>query len=159
MEHWDEIGFSINRLSHLIHHLVGQIAFPPDSAECPPVTGMQGRIMGYLYGNRHRDIFQKDIQALLSVTRSTVTGNLQLMEKNGLITRQPVAWDARLKKIELTPLALEMQEGVVRGIRKSEERLSSVLTAEEKSEFLRLCEKIRHGLEDVDSRQKNRKEG
>ena len=64
---------------------------------------MQGWIIGYLYQNRDKEVFQRDIQEQFSIRRSTVTGILQLMEKNGLITRSSVERDARLKKLELTP--------------------------------------------------------
>ncbi len=144
MEHREEIGFQVRTLSHLIKHTVNQTAFSDQEV---PVTGMQGWTMGYLYENRDKDIFQRDIQAHFAVRRSTVTGVLQLMEKNGLIVRRSVDWDARLKKLELTPKAMEMHERVMRGIRQTEETLSSTLTPEEKETFLRLCEKIRKGIE------------
>lgn len=69
------------------------------------------------------------------------------MEKNGFITRSSVDRDARLKRLELTPKAVELHERVGRSIRQVEERLAQSLTEEEKSEFIRLCEKIRENLE------------
>ncbi len=143
MEHRDEIGFQVRTLSHLIKHMVNQTAF---ASEEVPVTGVQGWIMGYLYENQGKDVFQRDLQNHFSVRRSTVTGILQLMEKNGLIVRRAVDWDARLKKLELTPKALEMHERVMRGIRQTEAALSAMLDPEEKDTFLRLCEKIKNGI-------------
>ncbi|MDR0981145.1 MAG: MarR family transcriptional regulator [Methanocalculaceae archaeon] len=49
--------------------------------DCSGMTGMHGWIIGYLCRHPNRDIFQKDIEAQLSVRRSTATGMLQLMEK------------------------------------------------------------------------------
>lgn len=144
MEHRDEIGFQVRMLSHLIERTVNQAAF---SNQDTPVTGMQGWIMGYLYENRERDVFQRDLQAHFSVRRSTVTGILQLMEKNGLITRRSVDWDARLKKLELTPKALEMHEHVISSIKQTERTLSSSLSEEEKGTFIRLCDKIKAGIQ------------
>ena len=129
-EHWDEIGFQIHRLHILCKRLVDQQAFQ-DMAEKPTKT--QTWVMGYLYENRNRDVFQRDIQEQFGVRRSTVTGILQLMEKNGWITRQSVGEDARLKKIQLTPQAVE--------------QLSQGLSPEEKQEFFRLCGKIRDNAE------------
>ena len=82
--------------------------------------------------------------------RSTATGILQLMEKNGLITRSPVSHDARLKKLTLTPKAIEQHQRIVKGIRTVEERVSQCLTPEERRTFLGLCEKIAANLEDDD---------
>nr|WP_306286949.1 MarR family transcriptional regulator [Neglectibacter timonensis] len=108
---------------------------------------MHGWVIGYLYENRNRDVFQRDLQEQFSIRRSTVTGILQLMEKNGLITRQSVDEDARLKKIVLTPKAIEQHEQIHRSIRKVEEQLSEGLTPEEKQTFLELCDKIRRNIE------------
>ena len=92
-------------------------------------------------------MFQRDIQEQFSIRRSTVTGILQLMEKNGLVTRSSVEQDARLKKLELTQKGIELHERVERSIRQVEDRISNCLTPEEKEEFIRLCEKIRENLQ------------
>ena len=144
MEYEKDIGFQIRALSHLVKRIVDQTAFTKE--EIHP-TGVQGWIIGYLYNNRHKEFFQRDIQEQFSIRRSTVTGILQLMEKNGFITRSSVDRDARLKRLELTPKAVELHERVGRSIRQVEERLAQSLTEEEKSEFIRLCEKIRENLE------------
>ncbi len=144
MEPRDEIGFQVHTLSHLIKRMVDRAAFQDQEG---PVTGMQGRIIGYLYANRDRDVFQRDVQAQFSVRRSTVTGILQLMEKNGFITRQSVEHDARLKKLELTPKGAELHEKIGRSIQRVEEQLSAGITQMEKEEFIRLCEKIRAGIQ------------
>lgn len=143
MPHEEEIGFQVRTLSHMIKHTVDEMAFSDMPGE---VTGMQGWIMGYLYENREKDIFQRDIQARFSISRSTVTGILQQMEKNGMIYRESVDWDARLKKLSLTPKALEHHAKVMDSIRKTEETLIHTLTEEERKTFLALCEKIAQGI-------------
>lgn len=143
MEHREEIGFQVHMLSHLMKRIVDRKVF---QGRENPVTGMQGRVIGYLYANRDRDVFQRDIQSQFSVRRSTVTGILQLMEKNGLIVRLPVERDARLKKLELTPLAVQMHDAIGRGIAAVEECAAAGLTAEEKETFISLCEKIRGSI-------------
>ena len=140
MEYREDIGFQIRTLSHLVKRTVDQVAFA-EQDDHP--TGVQGWILGYLYENQGREIFQRDIQEHFSIRRSTVTGILQLMERNGLITRSSVERDARLKKLELTPRGVELHERVERSIRQVEDRLSQCLTPEEKATFLTICEKIR----------------
>ena len=93
MEYQEDLGFQIRTLSHLVKRTVDQTAF---AGEEDHPTGVQGWIIGYLYENRGKEVFQRDIQAQFSIRRSTVTGILQLMEKNGLITRSSVERDARL---------------------------------------------------------------
>ena len=145
MEYREDIGFQIRTLSHLVKRTVDQVAFA-EQDDHP--TGVQGWILGYLYENQGREIFQRDIQEHFSIRRSTVTGILQLMERNGLITRSSVERDARLKKLELTPRGVELHERVERSIRQVEDRLSQCLTPEEKATFLPICEKIRAHLKE-----------
>ena len=145
MEYREDIGFQIRTLSHLVKRTVDQVAFA-EQDDHP--TGVQGGILGYLYENQGREIFQRDIQEHFSIRRSTVTGILQLMERNGLITRSSVERDARLKKLELTPRGVELHERVERSIRQVEDRLSQCLTPEEKATFLTICEKIRAHLKE-----------
>ena len=140
----ETIGFDIRTLSILIKRYIDGSA---TKQYVDNLTGTHGWVIGYLYENRNRDVFQRDLQEQFSIRRSTVTGILQLMEKNGLITRQSVDEDARLKKIVLTPKAIEQHEQIHRSIRKVEEQLSEGLTPEEKQTFLELCDKIRRNIE------------
>ena len=50
-------------------------------------------------------IIRKDIEEEFQIRKSTVTGILQLMEKNGFIYRESVEKDARLKRIVPTKKA------------------------------------------------------
>ena len=109
MEYREDIGFQIRTLSHLVKRTVDQAAF--DGVDDHP-TGVQGWIIGYLYRNRDKEVFQRDIQEQFSIRRSTVTGILQLMEKNGIIRRESVARDARLKSLVPTERAFELAEKV-----------------------------------------------
>lgn len=149
MEGKSDIGFQVRNVSNLIKRHIDQIAFQDFEAENGhPPTGLHGWVIGYLYHNRDHDVFQRDLQEAFSIRRSTVTGILQLMEKNGLITRASVESDARLKKITLTPKAVALHESVERGIRETEEKIAGGLTPEEKETFLALCEKIKANLEE-----------
>lgn len=66
------------------------------------VTLMHTWIMGYLYHNQKKAVYQKTIESDFCIKRSTVTTILQLMEKKGYIKRAGVEGDARLKQIFLT---------------------------------------------------------
>lgn len=66
------------------------------------VTLMHSWIMGYLYHNQEKAVYQKTIESDFCIKRSTVTTILQLMEKKGYIKRAGVKGDARLKQIFLT---------------------------------------------------------
>lgn len=141
----DNIGFQIGGLARMIRWLIHQYGGEEKEQSG---AGMYGWLIGFLYDNRDQDIFQRDLQQQFSVRRSTMTGILQTMERDGMITRRPVDWDARLKKIELTEKAVAHQEKFQKAIEAVEARVSSGLTREEQEIFLSLCDKIRRSLED-----------
>ena len=68
-------------------------------------TGGNAHIIMFLARNRGREIYQHTIEQKFCITRSTASRVLTRMEHKGLIIRKPVARDARLKRIVLTPKA------------------------------------------------------
>ena len=104
MERRLTVGFKVRTLSVAIKRAF-EASKSRSGFEC---TGTHGWVIGYLYDNRDRDVFQRDIEKQFSVRRPTMTEILKLMEKNGLITRQSVSYDARLKKIVLTNKGIEI---------------------------------------------------
>lgn len=112
------------------------------------VTMMHGWILGYLQHNSHRDVYQRDIERDFSITRSTVTNILQLMEKKGYILRESVPHDARLKRLVITEAGIEMHERILGIFHQTDEHLTSLLTPEENTELLRILDKLRTRLEE-----------
>ncbi|MEK4476270.1 MarR family winged helix-turn-helix transcriptional regulator [Paenibacillus sp. FSL R7-0048] len=137
------IGFEIKVLANLIKRKLDDGSL--DDGE-ESLTGMQGWIIGYLKANRNRAVFQRDIEKDFNVRRATVTGMLQLMERNGLIIREPVIHDARLKKLTLTLKADRMHERVVKRFEEFENHLRSGLSEEEIVVFIELAEKLKRNL-------------
>lgn len=67
-----------------------------------PKTQLQGGILGYLYHNQVRPVYQKDLEKEFRISRATATNTLQVMEREGLIVRKALDKDARLKRIQMT---------------------------------------------------------
>ena len=64
------------------------------------ITGVQSRVMHYILEHgQDGPVFQRDVEAAFNLSRSTTTNILQLMEKNGIIRREGVDYDARLKRL------------------------------------------------------------
>ena len=139
------IGVEIKALANLIKRQVDNSAVQSDVAG---LTGMQGWIIGYLniHGNS-RDIFQKDLETEFNIRRSTATGILQLMEKNGLITREPVTYDARMKKLILTPKAKAICSRIHEEIKRIDAKATKGLTQEELGTFFNIIDKIKKNIE------------
>ncbi len=72
------------------------------------MTGSGGWIISYIAENDDRDIFQRDLEKEFDITRSTASKNVDLLVENGFIVREPVDYDARLKKLVLTESAKEV---------------------------------------------------
>ena len=72
------------------------------------ITGSGGWIISYIAENYNRDVFQRDLEKEFDITRSTASKNVDLLVENGFITREPVDYDARLKKLVLTEKAREI---------------------------------------------------
>lgn len=76
------------------------------------LTSANAHILRFLAKNQHTDIYQKTIEENFSITKSTTSKVLKLMEQNGLINRLGVDNDARLKKIILTEKGLAIHESI-----------------------------------------------
>ncbi|MEA4890552.1 MAG: MarR family transcriptional regulator [Clostridiaceae bacterium] len=144
MDSRNHVGFEIRTLSNLIRRHV-------DNSQTIKyinnLTGMHGWIIGYLYDHQNNDIFQRDFENEFSIRRSTATAILQLMEKKELITRSPVKYDARLKKIILTDKAIEIHEMVAKEIDQMEELLTRGISGEELGTFLKIIKKMKKNIE------------
>ncbi len=99
-------------------------------------SGSQGRTLHFLLAQTD-DVFQKDIEEEYSIRPSTATELLKQMEKNGLIVREPVSYDNRLKKIVLTDKALIYKKQVVDDLTELEETLTRGISEEKMKIFLR----------------------
>ena len=110
------------------------------------VTPMHDWIMSYLYRHKEEPVYQRDIEREFSITRSTVTNILQLMERKGYIARQRVPRAARLKRLVLTEEGALLHEKTMHSLHQTDEFVSGLLTPEENAELLRLLNKLREGL-------------
>lgn len=140
-----EIGHEIHAVSNLLGR---KIEAEKRLRGMQDITPMQTWIVGYLHDHKDEDVFQKDIERDFTITRSTVTGILKLMEKNGLIYRLSVPEDARLKKLILTQRGEAMFQNVRSHIDKTEQMLAKGLSREEVETLFTLLEKIKRNLED-----------
>lgn len=128
-----------------VHHLIGRywnVVTPPESTG----SGTNMPIILYLHDHRNEDVFQYDIERAFSITRSTASRVLALMEKKGLITRMSVQWDARVRKIELTPEADGIVEELQRRSRQLERTLFEGFSDDEQRRFLADLERMKANL-------------
>ncbi len=113
------------------------------------LTSSQARIIGFVYRQSQlRDVYQRDIEVEFDIRRSTVTNTLQILEKNGYISRVNVDEDARLKKILLTEKGIGIHEVLRKSILEVEGTINNLYTKEELNELFYLLEKLHVALEE-----------
>lgn len=140
----NSIGFEIRTLSNLLKRKLFEFAPPPDGEE---FTDMQGQIIDFLYANNNkREVFQKDVEEKFSMRRSTASRILQTLEKKGILTREYVSYDARLKKIVITAKAIENHERIRGKINEIESIVSRGLSEEEINIFFIITGKIKKNI-------------
>lgn len=108
-------------------------------------SGSQGRTLQFLLAQTE-DVFQKDIEEEYSIRPSTATELLKQMEKNGLIIREPVPYDNRLKRIAVTEKALVYKEQVIDELTALEETLIKDIPQEKLRIFFEVIEKMMDNL-------------
>ena len=120
------------------------------------LTSIQSRVLGYLRmeENKGSSVFQRDIEEVFRIKRSSVTSVLQTLEKKGLIRRESVPEDARVKKLLLTEKAKQMQEHTYHRLKTMEEEMKALFTDEEFEQFLEYMNRIdRKTIEIYDSKE------
>ena len=108
-------------------------------------SGSQGRTLHFLLAQTG-DVFQKDIEEEYSIRPSTASEMLKQMEKRGLIRRETVPYDNRLKKVVLTDKALVYRQQVRQDLTQLEETLTQGIPPEDMEVFFRVIEKMMDNL-------------
>ncbi len=123
---------SLGQEIHLLSNLIGRtIDNSPARMHVDDATGKNMWIIGYIAEHAGDDVFQKDLERQFGVTRSTVSKAVNLMVHKGLIERQGIPDDARLKKLVLTPRSWELLDQIETEIRSMEETLTAGFTEAE----------------------------
>lgn len=108
-------------------------------------SGAQGKVLHFLLAQPH-DVFQKDVEHVYGMRPSTATELLKQMEKNGLIFREPVEHDNRLKRIVLTEKALQHKTQVMEDLGGLENTLTSGISEQDMEIFFSVVEKMTENL-------------
>ena len=128
------MGKLIHMLSHEMkrHH-------PIDKVVNEDLTIMHKHILKYiLLETMHRDLYQKDIEEEFQIRKSTVTGYVQLMEKNGFLTRESDKDDARKKRLVPTAKAEELRGLILEDIKRNEKMMVEGI----KEEDVTICKQV-----------------
>lgn len=95
------------------------------------VARTHGWIIGYIASAGDEDVYQKDLEKELGLTRSTTSKTLGIMEERGLICREKVARDDRLKKLVLTERSKKLVQKIQQDNLAIEQKLTRGFSEEE----------------------------
>ncbi len=141
MEH--DCGFWVSKLSHRVKKRMNA------ALANLGITGVQSRILHFILDHRScGPVFQRDLEVAFGMSRSTATGTLNLMEKSGLIRRESVPDDARLKSLVPTEKAVLMDAQVRAFIREIELVMMDGISEEQRRIFLETAVRMYDNLDD-----------
>lgn len=86
-------------LTHQIEQMTEEIA---KMYHIDQLAGPQGHVLIFLEKNQEREIFVKDIEKRLNISKSVSSNLVKRMEKNGFIEVVPSKTDKRFKQVILT---------------------------------------------------------
>ncbi len=112
-------------------------------------TRMQCATLHYLRSHQDIDVFQKDLEAAFSISGATATNILKVMEKDGLICREPVPTDARLKKVVMTEKGVAFDDAAHENIIRLEKGMEKGFTEEELTRFRDYLERLTQNIVDL----------
>ena len=116
-----------------------------EKSKIESITSSNGSVIGFIALST-TDVYQKDVEAHFSVRRSTASRMLGTLEEKGLIRRESVESDARLKKIVLTDEGWELHRYVSGAISRIGESATLGIDEAELESFYKTLEKIKENL-------------
>ncbi len=140
-----KLGLDISKINHIISRKMDTSVI---SAIDDNLTISQAYVIDFICNEgKDKDVFQKDLESVFDLKRSSISLMLNNMEKNDLIERMLVKEDGRLKKIVLTEKSIKIYEKISDAIDLIENKLSENITEEEVKVFQNVLNKIRNSLE------------
>lgn len=140
----NQVGCELHRLEHMMSK---NLETRVKAEGIDEITLMHGWIMRFLYENRENAVYQKDLEKYFHIGRSTVTNTIQLMERRGLIRRESVEWDARLKKVLLTEKGIQSHETIEALITELNDGILNGIEEQDVETFMRVLHIIRENVE------------
>lgn len=139
------IGCEIRILSNMIHRWIEN---SPNKKKVDRLTGANAWIIGHIakQNEKGQDVFQRDFEKEFGITRSTASKVVNLMVQKGLIERQSVPGDARLKKLVLTEKSEEVHRLMTEDFDAIERMLSQGFSEKELEQFFDYIHRMQNNM-------------
>ena len=136
------IGIEIKKIDSLIVRKI--ISYNKNSNY--QLTPVQIVIIKYLVKNKNNIVYQKDIEKKLGLRKSTISGILSTMIKNGIITRTESTTDLRSKEIRLSDKGLELDKKIKKKAIEFENLLQNNIDPKDLEIFYKVTNQIQKNL-------------
>ncbi len=107
---------------------------------------LQIKIITILEENKEKDIYQKDLEKELNVSKAAISGVIKTMEKKGIVERIHSSTDARKNKIVLSQQSLAFYQERLKEIKVLNEELISGISETELEQFKRILNKMKENI-------------
>ncbi len=138
------VGIELRSLTNLI---MRQIEYNGTADALERISGANIWIIGYLAACSGQDVFQRDLEDAFGVTRSTASKVVNRMVQMGLIQRESVAYDARLKKLSLTAKAHQLVDLMQKNAAVMDDRLTKGFSPEELETLFQYIERMKQNFQ------------
>ena len=138
------IGFAIRRLSNRLRRKILEMTAPPERHDRMSETA--GMVMGFICDRWEQEVYQRDVERVFCIRRSTASRFLIGLEEEGMLRRESTSQDARRKRLIPTEKALAVHAELVKKKDSLESLMRQGLSEEELETFLRVAKKIEQNL-------------
>ncbi|MGB9302859.1 MAG: MarR family winged helix-turn-helix transcriptional regulator [Mycobacterium sp.] len=128
-------------LAAMLHPLLRDLV----AAELPILAAHDLSMWGYVVLNaldRSPVRTQAALAEVIGADKTRIIGTLDELQQGGYIERRPDPDDRRVRLLEITPAGRAVKNAVQSEIQRGEERWLATLTAEERTVFLRVLERL-----------------
>jgi len=132
----------ISRLSNLAQREIQKVSTRGS------YTGTLAMVMHFILAHGDAELFQKEIESEFSLRPPTASQLLKKLETDGYITREPVPYDGRLKKILPTEKAKQYTPFVEESLEAINSRITKGISKKDLETWLRVSKKMQENLSD-----------
>lgn len=115
---------------------------------CVKPTPLQTKILKYILDSKGKEVYQRDLEEVLKVSRATVSEALLAMEKSDIISRVTSTKDARIKQIVLTKKSKKIYNEMENSFKKLNEKIIQNIPEDEVESFLVTLKKMINNMEE-----------
>ena len=109
-------------------------------------SGTEGKALHFILAHDDSELFQKDLEEEFGLRPPSASALVKKLERDGLISRVPVSYDGRLKKIVPSEKARQNREKVLHDVQDLEDRLLQGISKQEQAQWLEITKKMIENL-------------